>query len=107
MPTPHTIQGPQAYAVQAFRCALYGLCPYKAHRKAEGSGCGRLDLGEERRYALDRLAAGAGAELGERPGVFAQRREQALAGLWQVGSEQQRRHPHALAEVVEDLVEAL
>ena len=68
---------------------------------------GRLDLREERRDPLDALAAGAGAELGQLAALFAERREQRLAAARQVGDEQQRRHPQALDQVVEDFVEAL
>ena len=50
---------------------------------------------------------GAGAELGQRRRVLAERREHPLAAARQVGDEQQRRHPQALDQVVEDLVEAL
>jgi hypothetical protein len=77
------------HGLAATRCDRHGRI-----RRASRAGADRarllrlrggLDLGEERRHALDLLTAVAGAELGKGAGLLAERAEQPLRGLRQIG----------------------
>src|SRR5436190_3762578 len=56
----------------------------------------RLDLRKELRHTLDLLATGTRAEIAKLSRFLGERCEQLVAGLGQVGSEEQGRHPQAL-----------
>src|SRR5512139_410389 len=73
----------------------------------DSAGLGDLELGEERVQLAQGLSAAAVAELVQLPPRLPQRFEQAARRLWHVAVNQQRGHPEALSEPIEDRVQPL
>ena len=100
-PTSRSTPGQRLLARRS-ACAVRG-------RRGPARPSGRAPRSSGRAAAPARPSGRPGASRARpaRAPSSAERREQRLARLRQVGDEQQRRHPQALDQVVEDFVEAL